>query len=62
MATQSMISGAKLGFLVKTYSKSAATFILEELLGLERHGLIEPRCVRMSHRVASLSRTDGAFI
>jgi hypothetical protein len=57
-----MTSGAKLGFLVKTYSKGAATFILEELLGLERHGLIDPRCVRMGNRVASLSGTDGAFI
>jgi glycosyltransferase involved in cell wall biosynthesis len=34
-----MISGATIGFLVKTYPKISETFILEELLGLERHGL-----------------------
>ena len=39
MATQSIVSGATIGFLVKIYPKISETFILEELLGLERHGL-----------------------
>ena len=39
MATPSMASGATVGFLVKTYPKISETFILEELLGLERNGL-----------------------
>jgi glycosyltransferase involved in cell wall biosynthesis len=34
-----MIPGATIGFVVKTYPKISETFILEELLGLERHGL-----------------------
>lgn len=32
-------SGTPIGFLVKTYPKISETFILEELLGLERQGL-----------------------
>ena len=39
MATPSMVAGATVGFLVKTYPKISETFILEELLGLERNGL-----------------------
>ncbi|TLY74103.1 MAG: colanic acid biosynthesis glycosyltransferase WcaL, partial [Gammaproteobacteria bacterium] len=39
MATPSIVSGATIGFLVKTYPKISETFILEELLGLERNGL-----------------------
>src|SRR5204863_3924493 len=39
VATPSMASGATIGFLVKTYPKISETFILEELLGLERNGL-----------------------
>ena len=39
MATPSMVSDATIGFLVKAYPKISETFILEELLGLERNGL-----------------------
>ncbi len=39
MAMQSAISDTPIGFLVKTYPKISETFILEELLGLERQGL-----------------------
>src|SRR5438045_2478072 len=34
-----MVSDATIGFLVKAYPKISETFILEELLGLERNGL-----------------------
>src|SRR5205085_7187085 len=39
VATPSIVSGATIGFLVKTYPKISETFILEELLALERNGL-----------------------
>ena len=39
MTAQSMTSDAPIAVLVKTYPKISETFILEELLGLERHGL-----------------------
>jgi glycosyltransferase involved in cell wall biosynthesis len=36
---QARLSGPTIGFLVKTYPKVSETFILQELAGLERHGL-----------------------
>ena len=39
MTSHAMVNRGTIGLLVKTYPKISETFILEELLGLERHGL-----------------------
>ena len=39
MTSNTTIAASTVGLLVKTYPKISETFILEEILGLERHGL-----------------------